>query len=233
MEKTEMSLLEKEIEKSVKVRERIAKIIVDNYPIERDFADVIALDTVNQAIGTDRLEEYNAEKQRLARIKQAQLENEQFWARVKTFFRGLGIGVGGLIPLSLVLWFLFWAVTGMYACATAPEQPYTHKAIPEQARFVDEARSTWTGNQVYGLHNDNNLCLTDFSPQKVNQPVGSGIYCIHKSKAESLNKAMDKAVAEDFNGVVWNEPNGNGTIWTVERNNYRFVVTSINDPEYK
>lgn len=222
MENTKLTLLEKEIEKSVKTRERISKILADNFLLEEDLAALIAEDAVNQAIGTDKIHVYTKLKRR-QRVKSALLSS----------VKATGKAVAYLIPLSIGFLVLFYIVTGMYACATAPDYPRTYTPLPESAKFVDTARNDWKGDKVYGLNNDNNLCVAYYGIQGNGGERGSAKTCIHRNKVQGLNSAMEKAVAEDFNGVVWNEANGNGEIWTVERNNYRFVITANEDPNFK
>lgn len=57
-------------------------------------------------------------------------------------------------------------------------------------------------------------------------------FCIFWVLNTVLDVYLDKAVKEDINGVVWEEPNGNGEVWTIVRNNYRFVVTANKDENF-
>lgn len=139
----------------------------------------------------------------------------------------------GVIPVILGLFLLGWAVMGIHSCATASPYPRTYNPLPEHARFADAERSSWRGDQVHGLSDMSNLCVVNYgTTDGRGGGEGSGTTCIHRNKVESINKAMQKAVETDFNGVVWNEPNGNGEVWTVVRNNYRFVITATDDEAF-
>lgn len=220
------SNLEQLVEKSTKVRESLSRTLMKNFPIERDFADFLAMDVVNQAIGVDTLERYN-ESKRLEKVKQQQELKEKQLRNV------LGITFKGVIPSIIVLCLAVWAVMGIHSCATALPYPRTYDPIPEQARFVDTDRSSWRGDQVHGLSDANNLCLAKHNTTNgKGGGEGSSKTCIHRNKAESLNKALEQAVNTDFNGVVWNEPNSNGEVWEVSRNNYRFVIIATRDESF-
>lgn len=244
---SEATLLEKEIKKSVKVRESITKILLDNYPIEKDFAAIIALDTTNAAIGTDRLEKYNAEK--ALATKQAEDSYKKLRRKEKIKDATI-IAISRVIPMGigicLFLYIVFSIGSCVYGVATAPVYPRTYKPVPETVRF-ESVRSTTFTDEYKGLNEKmplvdanelstlNHLCMHDNigSYREGAFILDKAPSCINVKKAESLNAALDKAVKEDINGVIWNEPNGNGEVWTVERNNWRFIITATKDENYK
>lgn len=223
--------LEKIVAKSTKARERISNILEKDFEIPAELADVIALQATNQALGSEAVEEYEAFKLKQKQEK-ASIDRVK---NIKAIAAGTGIISGVSLAAFIVVVILYNIVLGIYGCATAPEEFKTaYRPIPEHVRFVDAERSDWDGTSVYGLNDYNNLCLFGESFRATEHAEsGSGANCIHRNKVASLNEAMDRAVKEDFNGVLWNEPNGNGKIWVVERNNYRFVIKHITDPNYK
>lgn len=229
--------LEQLVEKSTKVRETISRALVRNFPVEQDFADFLAMDIVNQAIGVDALERYNQSKLlEKKKREEEELERQRLRRReerIDTFKSILGWTFKGVLPSILGLCLLAWGVTAMYSSATKSPYPRTYKAIPEHARFADTDRSSWRGDQVYGLSDQTNLCLVNYgTTDGRGGGEGSATTCIHRNKLQSLNTALENAVKTDTNGVIWNEPNGNGEVWEVTRNNYRFVITATKDETF-
>src|SRR5688500_18682589 len=98
--------LERLIEKQTKSRKDITKILVRDFPIEEDIADLIAFDATNQAVGTKAIDAYN---------------KIQFRRKAKDFIMNFGkVALRSLLyilPTALLLFIIFWVVTGMYACA--------------------------------------------------------------------------------------------------------------------
>lgn len=222
------SNLEQLVEKSVKVRDNIARTLTKNFPIEKDLADFLAMGVVNEAIGDDALARYGRHKNELALVKDRE-EARITWEYRKRAAKTIGL-TGTSIIFALVI--LFYSVTGIYSCATASPYPRVYKPMPEHARFADVERSSWRGDVVSGLNSTNNLCVEEKHPISRDGRIGEAITCVHRNRVESLNQAMQRAVDTDFNGVVWNEANGNGEMWSVTRNNYRFVITATKDENY-
>lgn len=221
--------LDELVDKSVKVRDSLSRTLVKNFPIEKDYADFLAMDVVNQAIGVDALERYNREKELEKERKEREARSQARKAMVGSV---LGVIFGGVLPAMLVIVIIGWAVMGIHSCATKSPYPRLYKPIPEHARFVDTERSSWKGDQVYGLSDANNLCVTGFGTDGRGGLKGASETCIHRNKVESLNQAMQRAVETNADGVIWNEPNGNGEVWSVARNNYRFVITATDDESF-
>jgi hypothetical protein len=240
----EMTLLEKEIEKSVKVRGQIADILAQNYPIEKEYADIIALDAANQAVGEDKITKYYKDKEAKefkARYLQARREliqsiKDKAWYTVSKI-------IPSTIGASLLVLIVFSIGSCLFSVATAPTYPRTYKPLPETIRF-ENARSTSYRNEELSkkvplvmeneLNDYNHLCIKSDKGISKNHDYDALVpICVNPNKVGSLNAALDKAVKEDINGVVWNEPNGNGEVWTVERNNWRFIITATEDSNYK
>ena len=102
--------------------------------------------------------------------------------------------------------------------APSPEYPKTYRAVQEDVRFIDEVI------QVSSDVKKNKLCMTNDL---------NGRSCMHIKKFNEANQAMDNAVKENKEGVIWQGANGNGEVWTIERNNYRFIITAQKDENYK
>lgn len=227
--------LEQLIEKSTKTRESISHILTKNFPVEKDFADFLAMDIVNQAIGVDALERYNEAKLKDKKRKEDEEAErirkrdraDRIW-KLKYYAKNTGKYV---LPSVVGLCLAVWAVTGVYSCATASPYPRTYLPLPEQVRFEDVAKG-YKDKSVVGLSDDSNLCIQNYNYSRGTQPIRQAPACVHPNRLVSLNQALQKAVDEDFNGVVWNEPNGNGEIWTIVRNNYRFIITATKDENF-
>lgn len=230
--KTKMTNLEKVkledlVRQSLKVRQDLAKILIRNYDTDAELADIIALDAVNQAIGTDRLEELKKQKAQEAKRRQ----REQKWYKFQEAFWEWGVVV--LIGFVFVVVFLGVLSIPIYNYATTPTYPRVYQPIEQNVRFSTATQTSFMDGTVEGLSPLSNLCVRGYVTSRDDLKNSNSKTCIHLNKVESLNQALDKAVAEDFNGVVWNEPNGKGEVWTVERNNYRFVITANEDTNYK
>ena len=230
------SNLEQLIEKSTKARESVARTLLKNFPIEEDFANFLAMDVVNQAIGVDALERYNESKRLEAQRKEEkELERRRQikrQGRLATLRSVLGVTLKGVVPSVLALLLVVWAISGMYSCATKSPYPRTYTPFTETVRFADEKRTGFQDKSVDGLDDDSLLCIRGFAYYIQGNVNDQTAGCIHRNKLSALNNALDKAVKEDINGVVWEEPNGNGEVWTIVRNNYRFVVTANRDENF-
>lgn len=230
------SELEKLIAKQTKVRDEVSKILLKNFPLERELADFLAMDVTTQAIGEEAIERYNEKKaleRKKAEEEQAERDrkrNREY--RIARIKNGLNITFVQVIPSILGVALLGFFIFNIYGCATAPPYPRTYDAIPEHARFVDIDRSSWKGDTVVGLHDESNLCIRGHGVRNRYGMIGGSETCIHRNRVDSLNQALDNAVKTDANGLIWNEPNGNGEVWEVYRNNYRFVITAKNDENF-
>lgn len=206
--------LEKLIQKQENTAKSIASILTKNFPIEKDLAMYIANDAVVQTIGLKQVEGY---------------KNQQFWKWIKESLPLVGRITAWVSGIIIALGFIIGCGMFIHSCANAPELPIKYSPVGETARFslgkqTDEIRAP------KGLSETTFQCLTGYG---TSFPDSKQKGCIHSKKLASLNAAMDKALAEDINGVIWNEPTGDGEVWTVERNNYRFVITGQPDPNYK
>lgn len=241
MESKEDTLLEQLTEKTVRSRTTISKLLVKEFPLDEDVADFIAMEAVNKALGLEVLREYK-------RQTRAKRTREFLGKHVPTTLRFVGI----LLLVCVASYGLFWIGSGIYGWATASPYPRVYTPIPEVVRFRDyrnrdgyifrnetlpvgvpeEYRATmWKASEKReGLSDNSQLCATQGSESS---NFGNQPYCIHRNLLTKLNDTLDRAVSENVNGVVWNEPNGNGEWWIIERNNYRFVITALEDDTYK
>lgn len=174
-----MTELEKQIQKSVKLREKISKIITDNYHVEKDFADLVALDTINQAIGNDKIKEYNKAKRVQA-----------FWDKAGDWISWAVVGLVGATLAFCVLYGIYWVGSGFHNWVTAPEAPRKHTALAESSRFKENSFIEKDLKED-GLQDENNMCLAMYSHGFGIEQYSNKEHCIHKNKVESLNILFD------------------------------------------
>jgi hypothetical protein len=230
------SELERLIAKQTKVRDEISKVLLKNFPLEKELADFLAMDVTTQAIGEEAIERYNGKKElerKKAEAERIAREKQEWWDDKKEDLKHYtGITFKGILPSILGIALIGFIIFNVHGCMTALPYPRTYSVIPEHARFVDTERSSWKGDVVVGLHDESNLCVRAHGVRDRYGMIGGAKTCIHRNRLDSLNQALDNAVKNDINGVIWNEPNGNGEVWEVHRNNYRFVITAKHDENF-
>lgn len=222
------SQLEKLEKKLVTTRINLAKVLVEDLDIDKDVADMVAFDATNQALGDEALAKLEAKKALIAREqkeRQEILERTQRRNRLKyktvEFFKGLGIVLGVLIVLGGIGF-------GIYSIPSPHSYPRTYQALPERARFAvgDELEDY----DELNLGSSNNLCVEGRS--EPDERLGRKA-CVHPNKLNEINNALETAVQNNNEGTIYSSSNGNGEIWTIDRNNYRFIITADKDPNFK
>jgi len=212
-----MEELEQLIQKEIKSRQDITEILIRDFGISNDLGDLIAMDAVAQAVGPDRIKELKDKERKQIR--------KVFITRTA---KKVGLVLGVMLGIVLVGYVSLLA----YRFSNKPDYPRTYESIPEVTRFEFRERA-WMEDYRLGISDTNFACVKNFTSKKYSDGDGLAKTCVNPAKLPSLNKAMDDAVFNNTDGVIWNEANGNGELWTVEHNNYRFIITATEDPNYK
>lgn len=121
----------------------------------------------------------------------------------------------------------------LYKKCTSYYETSEHNRNRDKCRETDEYAAL--GQQI-------DLCVYEMTTTEVgdyfNDLNGNDLsqlpsYCLHPNKTNEVNIALQNSVDLDKSGIIWKGANGNGEIWTIERNNYRFVITAEADPNFK